>query len=238
MKTLYKSFIISIFMLIIICLNSTAQQAPVSKGVFNADLQSRRIAAGTLVDVRFLQNMSSITSLSGDDFTASLENDIRINRKIVLPAGTLMRGTVNYSKKSKRLRTPGALYLDFDHLVTPDGKQLDVNLRLTDIALTKDGMGISGGGSYKTYFCDNFDDSVSLVRGSVDWGNDIGDRFLFGYPKLIITPISATGGFCASTLMFTGRTFADLFRKGNEVLVQENQIIRGKLVEPIDLPLN
>jgi hypothetical protein len=168
MKTLYKSLIISIFMLIIICLNSIAQSTPAPKGVFSADLQSRRIAAGTLVDVRFLQNMS----------------------------------------------------------------------RLTDIALTKDGMGISGGGSYKTYFCDNFDDSVSLVRGSVDWGNDIGDRFLFGYPKLIITPISATGGFCASTLMFTGKTFADLFRKGNEVLVQENQIIRGKLVEPIDLPLN
>jgi hypothetical protein len=224
-------------MLIIICLTTTAQEVP-NKSTFNADLQSKRIAAGTTIEVRFLQSLSSINNVAGDDFSACLENDIRINRKVVLPAGTFMRGTVNYSKKSKMLKIPGSLYLDFDHLVTPEGKQLDVSLRLTDITLTKDGLGISGGGSYRLSVCDNFDDSVDLVRNSVDWGNDVGDRFLFGYPKLILTPLSATGGFCASTLMFTGKSLCDVFRRGNEVIIQENQVIKGSLVEPIDLPSN
>lgn len=236
MKFDIKIVILSILVLFLFCFNVLAQTVP-SKTAFNADVKSKRIAAGTIIEVRFLDSVSSLTSCPGNSFNACLEEDIRLNKKTALPAGTLMRGTISSVKKSKRLKIPASLYLDFDHLVTPDGRQLDVSLRLTDIKLTKDGMGISGGGSYRLSICDNFNDSVDFVRNSVDWGNEIGDKTLNGYPKIITTPIAATGGFVASTLLFTGKTFADLFRKGNEVVIPQNQILRGKLTEPIDLPL-
>ncbi len=237
MKLSFKNIIFSVFVLFLVCLNIFAQGVS-PKSAFKAGLQSKRIAAGTIIQVRFLENLSSFQSKQGDSFTACLEEDIKLNNKTVLPAGTLMRGTVNRIKKSKRFKLPASMYIDFDHLVTPDGKQLDLSLRLVNVQLTKDGIGLSGGGSYKTSVCDNFDDSVDFVKKSVDCGNNIGDKFLYGYPKIIITPITATGGFCASTLMFGGQSIADLFRKGNNVLIQQNQIISGKLLDPIDIPLN
>jgi hypothetical protein len=87
-------------------------------------------------------------------------------------------------------------------------------------------------------FCENFVDSVDFVKKSVDCGNDIGDKFLYGYPQIIITPITAAGGFCLSTVMFGGKSTADLFRKGNEILIQQNQVVSGRLTEPLDIPLN
>lgn len=236
MKFSLKNIILSTLVLFLICLNIYAQNVN-SRSVFRADLQSKRIAAGTIVKIKFLENLSSFQNTPGDSFTACLDEDIKLNKKIVLPAGTLMRGTVNNVKKSKRFKLPASMYIDFDHLVTPNGKQLDLSLRLVDIQLTKDTLGVSGGGSYRMSVCDNFDDSVALVKKSVDCGNDIGDKFLYGYPKIIITPITATGGFCASTLMFSGKSVVDLFRKGNDVLIQQNQVISGKLTEPIDIPL-
>jgi hypothetical protein len=237
MKFSLKNIILSVIVLFLVCLNIFAQNVN-PRSVFKADLQSKRIAAGTIIQVRFLENLSTFQNKPGDYFTACLEEDIKLNKKTVLPAGTLMRGTVNKIKKSKRFKLPASLYIEFDHLVTPDGRQLDLSLRLVDVKLTKDGLGLSGGGSYRLSVCDNFDDSAALVKKSVDCGNDIGDKFLYGYPKLIITPITATGGLCASTLMFTGQSIADLFRKGNDVLIQQNQVISGKLLDPIDIPLN
>lgn len=237
MKFNLKNISISLFIIFMLCLNIFAQSIN-SKSVFRADLQSKRIAAGTIFQVRFLENLSSFQNKSGDSFTACLEEDIKLNQKTVLPAGTLMRGTVNRIKKSKRFKLPASMYIDFDHLVTPDGRQLDLNLRLVDIKLTKDSLGLSGGGSYRTSICENFDDSVDFVKKSVDCGNNIGDKFLYGYPKLLITPITTAGGFFASTAMFGGKSISDLFRKGNEVLIQQNQVISGKLTEPIDIPLN
>ncbi len=237
MKTFYKNIFMSILVLVVFCFNAFAQSLP-PKNMFKADLQSKRIAAGTIIEIRFLDSMSSLTSYAGNSFNACLEEDIRLNKKIVLPAGTLMRGTVNNVKKSKILKIPASLYLDFDHLVTPDGKQLDVSLRLTDITLTKDCMGISGGGSYRLSVCDNFSNGVDFIRNSVDWGNGIGDKFFNGYPKIITTPIAATGGFVGSTLFFAGKSFADVFMKGNEVIISQNQVAKGRLTEPIDIPIN
>ncbi len=237
MKLSFKNIILSIAILFLVCLNIFAQGIN-SKSVFRADLQSKRIAAGTIIQVRFLEPLSSLQGKPGDSFTACLEEDIKLNKKTVLPAGTLMRGTINNVKKSKRLKLPASMYIDFDHLVTPDGRQLDLNLRLVDIKLTKDGLGLSGGGSYRISVGENFNDSVDFIRKSVDCGNNIGDKFLYGYPKIIITPITATCGFCASTIMFGGKSVVDLFKKGNEVFIQQNQVISGKLIEPIDIPIN
>lgn len=237
MKLVFKNLTVSVLVLFIFCFSAFAQNLP-PKSTFKADLQSKRIAAGTIIEIRFLDSMSSLTSTEGNSFNACLEEDIRLNKKTVLPAGTLMRGTVNEVKKSKILKIPASLYLDFDHLVTPDGKQLDVSMRLTDISLTKDCMGISGGGSYRLSVCDNFTDGVDFVRSAVDWGNMAGDKFLNGYPKIVITPVAATGGFISSSLLFAGKSLVDIFMKGNEVIISQNQVAKGRLTEPIDIPLN
>ncbi len=237
MKLVYKRFILSILVLLIFCFGAFAQSVS-SRNILKADLKSKRIAAGTVISIRFLENMNSLTGFEGTSFRACLEEDIKLNKKTVLPAGTLLRGTVANVKKSKILKIPAALYLDFDHLVTPEGKQLDVSMRLTDVALTKDCMGISGGGNYRLSVCDNFLNSVEITKGAVDWGNDIGDKFLNGYPKIITTPISAVGGFVGSSVLFTGKSLVDIFMKGNEVIITQNQIAKGRLIEPLDIPMN
>ena len=110
--------------------------------------------------------------------------------------------------------------LSFDHVVTPMGRQIPIVVRLVNFNnLTKDGA-VSGGGNYYTKVKDNFDDSVDLVKSSVDLGFDIGE-FWNGYPRIATVPITAVGGTCASVLMFVGKSAVDVFMKGNEVTLKK-----------------
>lgn len=220
----------------VMCLLIFCSSQSYARNIFSADLQSKRIAEGTIMQLQFPQGLNTLQNTQGDYFTAILKNDIKLNRKTVLPAGSILRGSVESIKKSRRLKIPAQMYLDFDHIVMPDGRQIDVDFRLTGLTLTPDGMGLSGGGNYCSAVAEGFEDSVDMVKNAVDWGNEQGDKFLGGYPKLIITPVSAIGAGCVGTVGFMGKTVGYLFMKGNEVCIMPNQIISGCLTTPLDIP--
>lgn len=207
-----------------------------ASNIFSADLQSRRIAEGTLMQLQFPEGLNSLQNNDGDYFVAVLKNDIKINKKTVLPAGSVFRGTVESISKSKRFKIPAKMYLDFDHIVMPNGRQLDVDFCLTGLTLTPDNRGLSGGGSYKASLIDGVEDSIDFVQNAIDWGNEQGDKFLAGYPKIIITPITALGAGCVGAASIVGKSIGYMFIKGNEVYISPEQTITGYLATPIDIP--
>lgn len=204
---------------------------------YQVDAKSERIPAGTVMKLKFQDMVSTISSVSGDQFNATLAEDVVVKGNTVLPAGTIMRGTVKKVKHTAIAKNPGLVFLSFDHVVTPMGRQIPVVVKLVNFNnLTKDGA-VSGGGNYYTKVKDNFGDSVDLVKSSVDLGYDLGE-FWNGYPRIATVPITAVGGTCASVLMFLGKSAVDVFMKGNEVTLSKGDVFSVLLIDSLDVPLN
>lgn len=204
---------------------------------YRVDARSEKIPAGTVMKLRFQDMVSTVSSVSGDQFNATLAQDVVVKNNVVLPAGTIMRGTVKKVKHTAIAKNPGLVFLSFDHVVTPMGRQIPVVVKLVNFNnLTKDGA-VSGGGNYYTKVKDNFDDSIDLVKSSVDLGFDLGE-FWNGYPRIATVPVTTVGGTCASLLMFLGKSAADVFMKGNEVTLCRGDVFSVLLIDSLDVPLN
>lgn len=70
------------------------------------------IPAGSLVHVRFTDELSSETAQPGDTFHGVLENPIEVNGKVVYPRGSAVTGRVVAVESSGRLSRPGLLELE------------------------------------------------------------------------------------------------------------------------------
>ena len=98
-------------------------------GTFKADAKTKRIAAGTQFQLVFLQSVSTSANSEGDFFTASIKNELRTeNNTVILPQGSVVRGSIQAINTTKRFSRGAKLYLDFDHVVTPNGRQIPLDL--------------------------------------------------------------------------------------------------------------
>jgi hypothetical protein len=72
--------------------------------------------------------ISSVTSRSGDSIVARLAEDVRIGEKVVVPAGSEVRGRVTEAVPSGRVKTRARLGFEFDTLVL-EGKEYPIGTR-------------------------------------------------------------------------------------------------------------
>jgi hypothetical protein len=75
------------------------------------------IPAGTVINVRLQQAVSSKTSQVGDTFAANLSEPISVGGETVAPAGTEAGGTITNAKAAGKFKGGAALHLKLDTLV-------------------------------------------------------------------------------------------------------------------------
>jgi hypothetical protein len=102
---------------------NTAISAPL-----RGDAKTKRIPAGTTFKLEFLQPVSTFSGSAGDSFVATMLNEQTSGASIILPAGTIVRGSLAEVKTAKRFSRGAKLYLDFDHVVTPSGRQIPLDM--------------------------------------------------------------------------------------------------------------
>lgn len=74
------------------------------------------VPAGTEFDVRLSQSLSSSTNLVEDRFEATTLVDLRQGDRIIVPAGSVMRGIVSSVTKTSRTERTGRLTVAFDQI--------------------------------------------------------------------------------------------------------------------------
>ena len=205
-------------------------------GTFKADARTKRIAAGTQFQLVFLQPVSTSANSEGDSFTAAIKNELRTEKNtVILPQGSVVRGSVQAVNSSKRFSRGAKLYLDFDHVVTPNGRQipLDLSVRTYDKIYYDGGLYKNLG--YGEAVKENFEKGVDITKRSTNYGLSVGDD----HPGLqfITTPFCAVGGFIGGVGYWLGDSVADMFRKGKDVYIQKGDILEVKLINPIDVPV-
>lgn len=205
--------------------------------IIEGGTQTKRLQAGTKIPLKMAEPVTTKDFVAGDMFSATIIDDIILDGTVVLPACTMVRGNVKNIIKAKRLSKAANLYLTFDHIVTPQGRQLPINAALSsNFKLTMDGA-ITSGGNYGHAVAQNWDKTVDIVKKSTEWGIDSGDK-LFNGGKYILTPLAATGGVLAGGGYFVVDSVVDLFRKGDEVIINQGQVFGIMLLSPLDVPIN
>jgi hypothetical protein len=100
----------------------------------------RTIPVGTELDVRLRDGLSSGRNQVEDRFVATTVVDLQIGERVVIPAGSEVRGVVTGVEKAGRLDRKGSLTLAFDS-VTIGGREREIRGVVTD---TIESEGIKG----------------------------------------------------------------------------------------------
>jgi len=79
------------------------------------------IPAGTVLEVRFDQTLTSASNSPGDDFSAQTVDPVEIGDATVIPAGSTITGSVTDVKRAKRGAGNARLTLAFKEITLPDG---------------------------------------------------------------------------------------------------------------------
>ena len=207
---------------LIICLTVGIANAATLK----SNAVTKRIPAGTK------------TSREGDYFSAVLVDDEKTKTNIVLPAGSMIRGSITKVVPSKRFSRGGVLYVDFDHIVTPNGRQLPLDLIISG----KVNLNLNGGlylnKGYGEALQDNWSKTVDITTTATDFGMDIGEDVLYGAARVITVPVCAIGGAIGGGAYWLGDSVADMFRKGKDVEFNQDETLTVILTQPIDVPIN
>ena len=205
-------------------------------GTFKADAKTKRIAAGTQFQLVFLQPVSTSANCDGDSFAAALKNELRTeNNTVILPQGSVVRGSIQSIKTSKRFSRGAKLYLDFDHVVTPNGRQIPLDLSVRSYEKIYYDGGLYKNLGYGEAIKQNYEKGVDITKRSTEYGLSVGDD----HPGLqyLTTPFCAIGGFIGGIGYWFGDSVADMFRKGNDVRINKGEVLNVQLINPIDVPV-
>lgn len=99
---------------------------------------SADVPVGTELDVRLQQSLSSGTAQVEDRFEATTLVDLREGDRVLVPAGSVMRGVVSSVTKAGRIERKGAMTVAFDQ-VTIHGRNYPIRATVTQ-AIESEGV--------------------------------------------------------------------------------------------------
>ena len=200
---------------------------------FNGNAKTKRIPAGTKLSLRMLTPIDTASNTEGTSFTAMLVSDQKEDDDVILPMGSIVRGNIKRITPAKRMSKGPVLYLDFDHVVTPNGRQLPISLNIIGrVDMTFDG-GITTTKGYADAWKQTCKKSGKITKDTIQRGKDVTDS---GW-QYVVVPVAATGGAIGATGYFVYDSIADMIRKGKDVQIGRDEILNVILVEPIDVPV-
>lgn len=223
-----KFFILCLIMLF-------ASVNTIEASTLKADAKTKRISAGTQFQLEFMQPVSTSSGLEGDFFTASLKNELTTGNTVILPKGSIVRGSISTVNSAKRFSRGARLYLDFDHIVTPNGRQIPLDLNVVSFDKIYYDGGLYKNLGYGEAVKENLDQGIGITKRATEYGLSVRDD----HPGLefITTPVCAVGGFFGGVGYWLGESIADMFRMGQDVYINQGDVLTVRLINPIDIPV-
>ena len=203
--------------------------------VYKSKAETKRIPKGTKFQIQLQEPVGTKDNQVEDYFSAILLKDEKTNTSVVLPAGSLIRGTISNIKPAKRLSKGAVLYLDFDHIVTPKGRQMPLDMAVYATMKTTFDGGLYDTLNYGEAIQKNWDTTVDITANSVNFA---ADADVHGVVKVVTVPVCAIGGVLGSTGYILYETVADLFKKGTDVTFNQGDVLTVVLTNDIDIPVN
>lgn len=232
----FKLISLMFLSLLLIGYNSTFANAAQNKTI-NADIGTKRIPSGTVVKLKLIDPIGTDNMSLGDQFDLMTLEDIRVDKSIIIPAGSVVRGSIQKINPKRMLSKGAIMYLDFDHIVAPTGKQVPLKVGIcVSPNLTYDG-GLGSKTNYGTATVVNAKNTAKIVKVSTNWGWKTGEQLLNGYPKYVLAPISAAFSAPVAGMYFLGDSIVDIFKKGDDIQLNQGDTLNVMLLKPLDMPM-
>ena len=175
-----------------------------------------------IINMTVSQVLDGSFSMEGDNFFAEVTSDVIGDKGIIIPKGSIARGTIVQKGEAKRLGRNGYLELSFDSITTPDNREIPIEGKMsTKLHPVKEAAKI-----------------VATDVGYTAAGGVLGG--VFALQALGIEAAIASQGYTLAGGAAVGGAVGlgmSLYRKGKNVLISPGDEIKVKILSSIDLPV-
>lgn len=216
--------------------------SPSSTTALKIQTGSQKVPAGTMLTIGFNTALDSKLSNVGDIFNAYLTQDFTVRgehatRKVVLPAGTMVRGRISEVKRPSLFSRGGSIFLEFDHVVVPSGELMPITLNLSSehtmvnqsgAIYTDPGIGkkVEKGVAAGKQTFENITES----------GFEAGRQIAGGLGSLITVPAAVIGGAVAGGAVTTGKAAIAVVGRGDSAVIKPGDTVTIDFGGSFNLP--
>lgn len=97
------------------------------------------VESGTKINIYLQSAINTANAVEGDRVIAVLTNDLKYNGYTVAPQGSLVYGILTKARHATYGSRNGRVVIDFNQLVTPEGKTFNIETEKIDFTVTNDG---------------------------------------------------------------------------------------------------
>ncbi len=184
--------------------------------------QVETLERSDVIHMTVSQVLDSNINMEGDEFFAEVVNDVEGDSGVIIPKGTIAHGRIAQTEEAKRLGRPAQISLDFDYLITPDGREIPIEGRM----------------STKLHPIVQTSKIVVQDLGYTVAGGAVGGFLALNWLGLEAAIASQgytlAGGAALGGAIGLG---AALMRKGNDVLIAPGDEIKVKVNTSVSLPV-
>lgn len=229
--------ILSLFVMFLLMFSFSGIEvdAAINKKI-NANIKTKKVPAGSVITLKLLEPIDSATMSLGDRFDLMVAENVIVNNSVVIPKGSVIRGSIEEVKAPSMLYKGGMLRLYFDHIVSPTGKQVPFYAGICNNKnVTYDGA-LSSNTTYKTAITKTMNTTKNIVVKPTSWAWEKGENLFNGVPKYIFAPITAVVSAPVAGIYFVGDSIADVFKKGENFSMNQGDTLQVQLIKSIDMP--
>lgn len=84
-----------------------------------------------VINMTVSQVLDSNINIEGDEFFAEVTDEVKGDKGVIIPKGTIAHGKITQTGDPKRLGRQGWIELDFDYLITPDGREIPIEGKMS-----------------------------------------------------------------------------------------------------------
>lgn len=184
--------------------------------------KTEKLEKRDVIEMTVSQVLDGSFSFEGDEFFAEVTSDVIGDKGVVVPKGTVAHGIIKDSGNAKRLGRDGYIDLTFDYLVTPDGREIPIEGKM----------------STKLHPIKAATKIVAQDLGYTAGGAVLGG--IFAAQALSVEAAIASQGYTIAGGAALGAGVGlgmSLYRKGKDVLISPGDEIKVRILSSVDLPV-
>lgn len=175
-----------------------------------------------IINMTVSQVLDGSINMEGDEFFAEVTNEVYGDKGVIIPKGTIAHGKITQSGDPKSMGRSAWLELAFDYLVTPDGREIPIEGKMTTRLHP----------AVETTKIIAQDVGYTVAGGAV--GGFLALNWLGLEAAIASQGYTLAGGAAVGGVIGLGMA---LMRKGNEVLIAPGDEIRVKINTTVPLPV-
>ena len=191
-----------------------------NKELFTGEIE--KLDGDDVINLTVSQVLSSGYTLEGDEFFAEVTSNVETDKGIIIPSGTIVHGIVKLIENPKNMGRDGYINVDFDYMVTPDGREIPIQASLT----TKDSK---AKGALKTVAHHAGYTLLGGVAGGFFALNALGLGAAIASNGYTLAGGAAVGGAIGLT--------AAIIKKGDGFMIKPGDELKIKVDSTIDMPV-